>query len=1046
MKYFFTLLALLFILVCKAQPSITFSAPATTCITAHPVTLTANFAGFTPPLTVVWTLYSSNYFSPSGPITITRAGITNSYDTIQNYKGLGIRIMVTDAINQTAQNIYVFGPPINYFAYSTPGVCPGAPQATAMAYNITGGTPPYSFQWYDQMTNAVIGIGNPITLPAIPNLYGVKITDATGCYTSSAYRLDTNIKAYSYTIAQFAFHLHATAASCTNGTVSVGTITGTSVPPYTYLWSNGATSSSISNVSQGYYSLSVTDAQGCTASADTQVVQQPAIQVHTVVTPATCLLSNGAITAFASGGVSPYTYLYSNGSNTQTQTNIPSDSYSVTATDANGCTGVDNPYVFATTPITVNYNSTPSLCTASTGTATLSISGGTAPYTVTWSTYPAQTGTSLHSLPPGTYNFHVVDATGCTQDGTVVISPIHVMSAFFSVTNAQCTHANGSVTPFVSGGAAPYTYSWSNGATTAILSNAVAGPYSVGITDSAGCQISKYIEVGITSPVITNISSTPASCIFTTDGVINAAATGGTAPYTYHWNNGQTGPTINNLLTGPYYVSVTDAAGCPGSGYAYLGYNTAANNCYCTIQGHVYHDLNGNCLRDAGEPGIENIQMQCSGRGYTYTDSNGYYSFIVPTGTYTVSQTVKAFYPLQSCQSSAIVINANAASGCTHTVNFADSLDPIHDMHVSLWNNNFAIPGFAYQQRLIVKNEGTVAEPAIQNSYATDGQINGATFLPSGIFPTGPTNDYRVTTGFPTLQPGATQSFLINYNVPANIPLNTSLVFTDTVSNSAPLTSWPNDYSPWNNVRYFSTITIGSFDPNFKAVSPQGTGPTGLISYTDSTLEYMVHFQNTGTYYAQNVVVLDTLDTNLDWTSLSPEYTSAKCVVTLNNGIAKFSFNNILLPAQAADDERSNGMLSYTVKLKKNLPLGTRIKNRAAIFFDYNKPVMTNTTINTINKTSGINEITAQAYNSFNIYPNPTTGNFNIVINSQDGDAHAQLVITDIAGRRIFVQPFALQKGKQALPVKMGKLPSGVYIATMNAGGQVLTQKLVVIN
>jgi uncharacterized repeat protein (TIGR01451 family) len=279
--------------------------------------------------------------------------------------------------------------------------------------------------------------------------------------------------------------------------------------------------------------------------------------------------------------------------------------------------------------------------------------------------------------------------------------------------------------------------------------------------------------------------------------------------------------------------------------------------------------VNNNCTQDAGEPGIPNIQIYCSGIGYTYTDATGHYSFKVPSGSYTISETVLAFYPLSGCQSNAIPVTAVASAGCIHTVDFANLINPIHDMHISTWDYNYAIPGHAYTQVSVVSNDGTVTEGSILAGYKTDGQLFAPSFVPTGIF-SGTSYWYNSGT-FPSLNPGFAQALYMNYTVPTSIPLGTDVVTKDTVAYTAPMaTNWLADYSPWNNVNYNHTFTVSSYDPNFKEVNPKGSGPTGLITSSDSILEYMVHFQNTGTWVAENVVVIDTLDNNLDWTSLKP--------------------------------------------------------------------------------------------------------------------------------------------------------------------------------
>ncbi len=205
---------------------------------------------------------------------------------------------------------------------------------------------------------------------------------------------------------------------------------------------------------------------------------------------------------------------------------------------------------------------TPSLCIAPTGGATLSITGGTGAYTVTWYTTPAQSGVTAHSLTYGTYTYHVTDAAGCTQDGMVYVPPIDVISVSFSSTPALCTLSNGSLTAYPTGGVAPYSYAWSTGAATAGISSKPGGNYELTVTDHVGCKVTVDPNLPVTSPIGVGITTTQASCIFTNDGTNTAVVSGGTPPYSYAWSSGGTTAVISALPSGPYWLTVTDAAGC----------------------------------------------------------------------------------------------------------------------------------------------------------------------------------------------------------------------------------------------------------------------------------------------------------------------------------------------------------------------------------------------------------------------------------------------------------------------------------------------------
>ena len=989
--------------------------------------LTANFTGLTPPLTVSWTTYGTT------GTTITHTGVSSLSDVLTSYSGGPVYIYATDG--GTGASAYYPGmPPFTYAMTTTTAVCPALGTASV---SVTGGTSPYTYQWFNISTMATVSTTNPASLPG--GNYGITITDATGCVYGSKVNLDSGTI---FSIAPFSVPITSTVASCTNGTATVGTLSG-GTAPYSYLWSNGATTSSITGLTMGNYNCTVTDATGCDAVGYAYVSQSISITAPVTPTPATCLSSNGAVIAFGSGGLAPYTYLWSNGATTQSQTGLTAGYYSVNVTDANGCIGSGGGTVSASTPITVTYTASSSLCTSATGAATVTPTGGTAPYTINWYTTPPQSGTIATALSPGTYYFHVTDAVGCIRNGNVPIPPVDVISASFSTSSALCTTATGGASVYPSGGTTPYTYLWNTGATSSNLSSVTGGGYEVTITDAMSCHITKSVSVPVYSPVGVGISGTPASCIFTNDGSLTATAWGGTAPYSYSWGSS----TITGLHYGPYWLSVSDASGCTANDYAYVGYNTSATSCYCTINGTVFDDINGNCIQDAGEPGIPHIQIYCSGIGYTYTNASGHYSFIVPSGSYTVSETILAFYPLATCQLNNIAVTAVAGTGCVHTVDFANVINPIHDMHISTWDYNFPIPGHTYTQAAIITNNGTVTEGAALAGYTTDGQVFAPTFTPGGIF-SGLPYWYSSGTSLPSLTPGSSSHFYMDYTVPTDIPLGTSLVFKDSVANAAPMSNWLTDYSPWDNVNYFTTSTISSYDPNFKEVSPKGTGAAGTITANDSVLEYMVHFQNTGTAPAENIVVIDTLDNNLDWTSLRPVFESSPSKITLTQvgtvKIATFTFNDINLPTATSDPVRSNGMFTYTIKTIPGLPIGSTFKNSGSIYFDYNPPIKTNTTLNTLGSPTGTSTLPNEASHSFTIYPNPASEAFNAVINSTE-NAPADMKVCDVTGKVLISKTINVQKGLQTISTGVNQLTPGIYFVSLIQSGKTQTQKLVIM-
>jgi hypothetical protein len=199
----------------------------------------------------------------------------------------------------------------------------------------------------------------------------------------------------------------------------------------------------------------------------------------------------------------------------------------------------------------------------STGAIDLTINGGTAPYAYLWSN--GSTSEDLSNVAAGTYSVTITDANGCSMTSSVTIAePAATLAASTTQTDVLCFgNSSGAVDLSVVGGAAPYTYLWSNGATTEDLSNVAAGTYNVTITDGNGCTITS--SVTITEPTATlgaTTTQTDVLCFGNSTGAIDLTINGGTAPYAYLWSNGSTSEDLTNIAAGTYDVTITDGNGC----------------------------------------------------------------------------------------------------------------------------------------------------------------------------------------------------------------------------------------------------------------------------------------------------------------------------------------------------------------------------------------------------------------------------------------------------------------------------------------------------
>ena len=252
--------------------------------------------------------------------------------------------------------------------------------------------------------------------------------------------------------------------------------------------------------------------------------------------------------------------------------------------------------------------------------------------------------------------------------------------------------------------------------------------------------------------------------------------------------------------------------------------------------------------------------------------------------------------------------------------------------------------------------------------------------------------------------------------------------------------AWMNNStgSPFYDIEC-STVT-NSFDPNDITVSPRGDGEDGGILATESELRYMIRFQNTGTDTAFTVSLRDTLPAQLDILSVVPGPSSHHYTFDVQNNVVQFLFQGINLPDSAADMEGSQGYVTFTVRMKPNLSAGTRIENRAAIYFDFNAPVITNTALNTIREATVVAvEMPAEASPTVRVSPNPA---LDFAVFQFAKATRGQLVLLDASGRQIRREALS---GEQ-FDLDCRALPAGIYFFQILPDGEKPVQGKLVKN
>lgn len=336
--------------------------------------------------------------------------------------------------------------------------------------------------------------------------------------------------------------------------------------PYTYLWSTGDVTQTITNLNAGIYDVTVTDAL-LTTTVYTETLFDPPPLIITFVSQTNVLckgFSTGFIDVTVAGGTGTYWYSWSNGAITEDISNVPAGNYTLIATDANGCTATAN-YIITepALPLQVTLTATTVSCfNGNNGTATANPVGGTGVYSYNWST--GAITANIVNRPAGNYSVTVTDANGCTTTNSITITqPATPVQVFSSFTNVSCFGVNdGSAIVVGTGGSGALSYLWSNAAVTSTIVNLTAGPYSVTVTDANGCNVvTNFVIIEPALPVQTLITSTDVTCFGGNNGSATITGTG-IAPISYLWSTGEIALTIMNLTAGNYSVTVTDANSC----------------------------------------------------------------------------------------------------------------------------------------------------------------------------------------------------------------------------------------------------------------------------------------------------------------------------------------------------------------------------------------------------------------------------------------------------------------------------------------------------
>ena len=467
-----------------------------------------------------------------------------------------------------------------------------------------------------------------------------------------------------------------------------------------------------------------------------------------------------------------------------------------------------------------------------------------------------------------------------------------------------------------------------------------------------------------------------------------------------------------------------------GSNISNINFGLQSNQ--TTITGVVFNDSNSNGIQDAGETGVSNIWVMV-GWYWAITDVNGVYTVTVPVGVYNVELwSIPAGVTLTTPLSGNYTVNASAIGQIYDGNDFGLNYPPgVQDMVVYLSTCTTVTPCFPAWYNISYYNAGTVPVNATV-TMIYDPQLFFDYSSPPAT--TIDTVAHIITWNVGVVQPGVSGWIWVDFVTSCTV------LAGDAAFNAVTIQPIAGDAVPANNIDTLHQIATSSWDPNDKQVSPSGVGPQGLI-HADQRLDYTIHFQNTGNAPAMNVVLIDTLSAELDWTSINILSYSHPMVSELDTttGIITFFYNNIFLPDSGSDYLGSMGNVKYSIMPKTGIVDGAVINNFADIYFDMNAPVRTSTTLNTIDYKLGANELNLES--QVHIYPNPANESAYIVVEGLNS-SEFELKMTNVLGQEV-----ELLKGQfnQVLKLNLNDLQKGIYFIDIISNNETISvQKLIV--
>ena len=516
------------------------------------------------PLVVEDTLVNPTCGNEDGSITIEISGASGAYsflwndaNTNQNRTGLAVgeySVVITDSADATCTLTLEFNlqfEDIPTLAFTSTNTTCDVDTGSATV-TVIGGSGNYEILWTpgDLTTESITGLA--------AGSYNVTVTDENGCEASGSVTI-TNID-FPVVTAVFA----NTTCGNNNGIIDLTVTSGTQ--PFSFEWSNGATTEDLFSLAPGEYSYILTDAKNCIVEGEFSINPSIAIESELEITPSICGNSAGAVSLILTNTTGVVNYAWTkDGSpfaSTQNISNLEGGTYIITAFDAAGCIIIDTADVINTDQPIIISEVTGATCGLSDGAITITVENGSGNFTILWEN--EETTATIENLAVGCYNVEIFDENGCEASSSICVDNENAPVLSFEVTQPTCGQESGRIELIIEGGTTPFSIEWNIPGNGLIQENLGPGSYSVTVIDSVSCEVSGEVELfDIGSEIIVLADVVKASCGLD-DGSISLTITGGVEPYSIEWTQlpGFTGTSIDSISAGIYEVIISDAAGC----------------------------------------------------------------------------------------------------------------------------------------------------------------------------------------------------------------------------------------------------------------------------------------------------------------------------------------------------------------------------------------------------------------------------------------------------------------------------------------------------